>query len=86
MNESYTLANEFMLMVENYYPTFLQESKQTNSPLTKVGFYGAMIEAIKESPLPDANAQKIAVEKISALYENNMELVKDKILDELLNK
>lgn len=81
---SYDLANEFMLMVENYYPTFLQESKRDSTPLTKVAFYGAMIEAVKESPMPDADAQKIALEKLSALYENNMEIVKDKILEELL--
>jgi hypothetical protein len=51
-------------MVQKFYPEYLAEKSLPDHPFTRLGFYMAAVEELKETPLPDPMAQDLALRKL----------------------
>lgn len=77
------LINATMEKIERYYVTFFLAADSKDSQVTKLAFYTAMLNIMREHPLENHHAQTNIINRLSASRDNALEILSDRAIEVL---
>lgn len=78
------LATQVMNFVPTYYHKFLADTRMMDSPLSRMAFYGSLIETFEQFPLTDVQANELVVYWLQEKHNLAMQEVRDEAIRDII--